>query len=201
MIKKIIVRVFLFVIHELFLNPKRKLRFYAINTRSILRRQVIFEKAPICYQDLRITGLGKVVIGNNCKFGFKLGGFHRNGCIELQARYSSSKINIGSHVTSNNNLFICCANEVVIGQKTLIGNFVSILDHEAHGNKPNERNQLGIIGKVTIGENVWIGNNVTILKNTTIGDNSIVAIGSVVSGEFPNNVIIGGIPAKIIKNL
>lgn len=41
----------------------------------------------------------------------------------------------------------------------------------------------------------------TILDGTVIGDNCIVAAGAVVSGVFPDNVIIGGIPAKIIKNI
>ena len=59
----------------------------------------------------------------------------------------------------------------------------------------------GEIGKVIIGRNVWIGNNVVILKNTGIGDNTIIAAGAVVSGEFPANVIVGGVPAKIIKSL
>ena len=52
-----------------------------------------------------------------------------------------------------------------------------------------------------IQDNVWIGNDVTILKNTKIGSNSIVATGAVVAGVFPKNVIIGGIPAKIIRTL
>jgi acetyltransferase-like isoleucine patch superfamily enzyme len=75
------------------------------------------------------------------------------------------------------------------------------MDHEAHGVKPDETRQLGTIGKVIIGKNVWVGNNVTILKNSEIGDNSIVATGAVVTGKFPANVIIGGIPAKIIKEV
>ena len=45
-----------------------------------------------------------------------------------------------------------------------------------------------------------IGNNVTILKGTNIGENSIIGVGSIVKGEFPENVIISGNPAKIIKN-
>lgn len=75
------------------------------------------------------------------------------------------------------------------------------MDFEAHGNPPNKRRKLGAIWKVVIGKNVWIGNNVTILKDRKIGDNSIVAAGAVVSGKFPANVIIGGIPARIIRTL
>jgi acetyltransferase-like isoleucine patch superfamily enzyme len=76
-----------------------------------------------------------------------------------------------------------------------------MMDFEAHGIEPENRRTLGQIGKVIIGRNVWIGNNVTILKNSRIGDNSIIATGAVVSGAFPNNAILGGIPAKILKDI
>lgn len=130
-----------------------------------------------------------------------MGGRHRNGSIELQARYENSKIVIGNSVSANNNVFICAANCIEIGSSTLIGERVTIMDHEAHGVRPDMRSQIGEIGYVKIGKNVWIGNNVIILKNTSVGDNSIVAAGAVVSGHFPSNVIIGGIPAKVIRQL
>ena len=44
-------------------------------------------------------------------------------------------------------------------------------------------------------------NNVIVLKNSSIGKNTIVAAGSIVSGSFPDNAIVGGVPAKIIKSL
>jgi acetyltransferase-like isoleucine patch superfamily enzyme len=75
------------------------------------------------------------------------------------------------------------------------------MDFEAHGIRPENRKKIGEIGSIIVGKNCWIGNNTTILKNSKIGDNSIVAVGAVVSGVFPENVIIGGVPAKIIKNL
>lgn len=64
-----------------------------------------------------------------------------------------------------------------------------------------DRRKVGETGCVRIEQNVWIGNNVTILKNTVIGENTIIAAGAVVSGNYPSNVIIGGVPAKIIKHL
>jgi len=130
-----------------------------------------------------------------------MGGFHKGGSIELQARYKNSKIKIGNNIATNNNIMICAANYIEIGDNTLIGQYVTIMDHEAHGIAPDKRRQLGEIGKVIIGKNVWLGNNVTMLKNSEIGDNTIVAAGAVVSGKFPANVIIGGVPAKIIKTL
>jgi hypothetical protein len=52
---------------------------------------------------------------------------------------------------------------------------------------------------VKIGNNVWVGAHATILQGVTIGDNAIIAAGAVVAKDVPANVIVGGVPAKIIK--
>lgn len=52
---------------------------------------------------------------------------------------------------------------------------------------------------VIIEEDVWCGANVTILKGVTIGRSSIIAAGSVVTKDIPPYSIVGGIPAKVIK--
>jgi acetyltransferase-like isoleucine patch superfamily enzyme len=156
---------------------------------------------PLMQQFMICEVEGVVTIGVNCLFGVKLGGFNRGGGIELQARYKTSKIKIGDNVATNNNIMLCAANYIEIGNDNLIGQYVTIMDHEAHGIDPNKRRELGEICKVIIGKNTWLGNNVVILKNTEIGDNTIVATGAVISGKFPANVIIGGVPAKIIKSI
>jgi acetyltransferase-like isoleucine patch superfamily enzyme len=180
---------------------KRVFKFILPNLRKIIERKVTFDRYPVCNQKLLITGVGSVQIGEKCSFGYKLGGNFYRGLIEFQPRYEQSKIIIGSNVSANNNLILCSANLIEIGDDTLIGQGVCIVDHEAHGIDPAKRRQLGDIGMVKIGRNVWIGNNVTILKNSEIGENTIVAAGAVVSGQFPSNVIIGGVPAKVIRNL
>ena len=55
--------------------------------------------------------------------------------------------------------------------------------------------------KVVIGKNVWIGSGVSIVPNVTIGDNSIIASGAVVTKDIPSNVLVGGVPARVIKNI
>lgn len=187
----------------LFLRSKLKIFFYFItpNIKYLFSGRLKAGRFPICEQKVFLTGSGKIEIGEFCMLGYKLGGFNRGGSVEIQPRYLNSLIRIGKGVKTNNNVFICAANQVEIGDNTLIGQNVSIFDHEAHGVQPDKRNEIGVIGRVIIGENVWIGNNVIILTNTEIGNNTIIAAGSVVKGSFPGNIIIGGVPAREIKSI
>nr|WP_303234909.1 DapH/DapD/GlmU-related protein [Methanosphaera cuniculi] len=50
-----------------------------------------------------------------------------------------------------------------------------------------------------MGKRCWIGTNAIILPGVTIGDNVIVAAGSVVTKDIPDNMIVGGVPAHIIR--
>lgn len=56
-----------------------------------------------------------------------------------------------------------------------------------------------MLGK--IGNDVWIGGNVTILPGITIGNNVVVAAGAVVTKDVPDNCVVGGVPAKKIKDI
>jgi len=54
---------------------------------------------------------------------------------------------------------------------------------------------------ITIGNNVWIGASATICPGVTIGNNVVVGAGAVVVKDAPDNVVVGGVPAKIIKQI
>jgi acetyltransferase-like isoleucine patch superfamily enzyme len=197
---------FIRTIFKIILNLMSKIKqlwiFTIPNISKIKNGKILFSGSyPYCDQFTQITGLGSIEIGDNCSFGYKLGGFNKGGMVELQPRYRNSKIKLGNNVSTNNNVFICAANYIEIGDDTLIGQYVTMMDHEAHGINPLKRRELGEIGKIITGRNVWIGNNVIILKNSEIGDNSIIAAGSVVTGKFPSNVVIAGIPAKVTKTI
>ena len=60
---------------------------------------------------------------------------------------------------------------------------------------------MGIAKPVNIGNDVWIGGNVTILPGVNIGNNVVIAAGAVVTKDVPDNSLIGGVPAKIIRQL
>ena len=198
---RIIKKQYFFLLKLMSKYKKLFFNFILPNRLNSLKHRIILSDFPSFNQITLCEGDGVVEIGKGCSFGYKLGGFHRHGSIELQARYIDARIKIGDNVSTNNNIMVCAANYIEIGDDTLMGQNVTIMDHEAHGISPSKRREIGEIGKVIIGTNVWIGNNVTVLKNTKIGYNTIIATGAVVSGEFPENVIIGGVPAKIIRSL
>jgi len=114
-------------------------------------------------------------------------------------------INYGKNIRIGKNVFInfgCTFLDlggITIEDNVLIGPKVSLLS-EGHPILPADRQSL-IVGRIHIKKNTWIGANVTILSGVTIGENSIVAAGAVVSKDVPDNTIVGGVPAKIIKNI
>lgn len=111
----------------------------------------------------------------------------------------------GQNITVERNVFInggCHFQDqggITIGEGTLIGHKVVIatLDHDQ---RPSHRQEL-IPAPVVIGKNVWIGANATITSGVTIGDGAIVAAGAVVTKDVPAMTIVGGVPARIIKQI
>ena len=89
-----------------------------------------------------------------------------------------------------------------IGNDTIIGNYVSF--HPENHNYSDLSTPIrlqGVSGKgIKIGNNCWIGAKATFLDGTEIGNGCIIAAGALVKDKFPDNVIIGGVPAKILKN-
>ena len=93
---------------------------------------------------------------------------------------------------------------IIIGRNTDIGSGCKIIDNDFHPLPYSQRypkEQLDKVKKrpIVIGEGCFIGANSIILKGTTLGKNVVVGAGSVVCGNFPDNVIIAGNPARIVK--
>lgn len=61
--------------------------------------------------------------------------------------------------------------------------------------------QAGVFGTITLGNNVFVGMNSIILPNTHIGNNCLIGAGSVIRGNFPDNSVIMGNPAKVIMKM
>lgn len=101
---------------------------------------------------------------------------------------------------------IYSTSSIKIGKNATIGANCKIVDNDFHPLDPKQR-QLGLNEQYTkrapikIGDNCFIGMNSIILKGSSLGNNVIVGAGSVVCGKFPDNCIIAGNPATIIKKL
>lgn len=110
-------------------------------------------------------------------------------------------IHVGENFFANYDCTIMDACDIRIGKNCLLGPKVSIFS-VGHPVDAELRVQgLAIAKKITIGDNVWIGGNSVICPGVNIGNNVVVAAGAVVSKDIPDNVMVGGNPAKIIKRL
>ena len=109
----------------------------------------------------------------------------------------------GKNITVGKNVFInsgCRFQDqggISIGDGTLIGHNV-VLATLNHGISPDERHDL-FPAPIHIGKNVWIGANATVLPGVTIGDNAVIAAAAVVTKDVPANVVVAGVPAKVIR--
>lgn len=154
------------------------------------------------FQPVVLRGEGKIKFGKNVKFGVEDSPFFHNTYTYLEARTENSVISFGNNIHINNAFSIVSEERVDIGDKTFIGYNCNIVDSNFHDLNPNKRNQKDPEPEsVSIGNNVFIGNDVTILKGVTLGNNVVVAACSVVTKSFPDNVIIGGNPAKLIRGI
>ncbi|UZR96456.1 sugar O-acetyltransferase [Chondrinema litorale] len=113
--------------------------------------------------------------------------------------------NFGRHISLGKNVFVNHACSfldigcITIEDDVMIGPRVNITS-ENHPIEVSKRKTL-VPGAVVIKRNAWIGAGATILPGVTIGENSVVAAGALVNKDVPANTVVGGVPAKIIKEI
>lgn len=168
-------------------------------------------KGPVkCYGSVNILrGFGsEITIGKNVHL---LSSCQRSRAsslyapIQLRTHLPSSKIIIGDNVGLNGTSIYARSKTIRIGEGTLIAPNVVIVASDGHAMWPPENRIKNPAfeedADIIIGKNVWIGMRSIILKGVTIGDNSVIAAGSVVTKSIPANVLAGGVPARVIRNL
>ncbi len=189
----------------------RGLRFITVNQK--LNKIFVGKK-------LKTINKSKIFVGNNVNIGeyVTLSALGKEG-IKIddnvsigsfsQLVVSTSYNNIGSHIFLGKNVgfgefsYLGGAGGLDIGDDTIIGQYFSAHpeNHNFNDDKKSIRLQ-GVSRKgIKIGKNCWIGSKVTILDGVNIGKNSVIASGAVVNKSFGDNVVIGGVPAKVIKEI
>ncbi len=107
------------------------------------------------------------------------------------------RVKIGKHVMIMPDCLMMSRGGITIDDNAMIAANVQLIsnNHDLHDR------QLLICKPVHIGKNAWIGAGATILPGVTVGENAVVAAGAVVTKDVAPNTIVGGNPAKFIKNI
>ena len=111
----------------------------------------------------------------------------------------------GKNIHIGKNVFIntCCHFQdqggIFIGDGVLIGHNVTMATLD-HGFAPEDRGTT-YPAPIILEKNAWVGANVTIVSGVRIGENAIIAAGAVVTKDIPANVVAGGVPARILKEI
>lgn len=109
----------------------------------------------------------------------------------------------GKNITVGNNVFLnsgCKFQDqggIRIGDGALIGHNV-VLATLNHCMYPADRSSM-LPAPIHIGKRVWIGSNATVLPGVSIGDGAVIAAGAVVTKDVPENTVVAGVPASVIR--
>lgn len=163
-------------------------------------RNIIIGKNVTIENHVEIDGFAKnkIRIGNNVK----IGAYSWISCTSHLSKFGEG-ITIGNNSAFGKFTEFGAAGGIKIGNDVIGGSYISF--HSENHNYLDENKLIreqGVTSKgIEIGNNVWIGAKVTFLDGSKIGNNTVIAAGAVVNGEFPNNVVLGGVPAKILKEI
>lgn len=110
-------------------------------------------------------------------------------------------LTIGDHSGVGAFSFFGCGGGVTIGSHVIMGQYVSFhAENHNYEHLDLPIKQQGVSRKgIRVGDNCWVGAKVTFLDGAVVGHGCVIAAGAVVKGEIPDNVVIAGVPAKIIK--
>lgn len=129
---------------------------------------------------------GKLIFSGSAKFSEGVTLYNNSGVTRF-----------GNNFSSNKNLFVSSDNKITFGENCLCGWDITIRDSDGHKILPQKETFKEII----IGNHVWICAKVDMLKGNIIGNDSIIAYNSCLTGiKCDNNQLIGGYPAKVLKN-
>lgn len=152
-------------------------------------------RTPIAVRGKKYIDFGKgLTTGRYCQF--EVNGDHESLCLLL-----------GDNVNVGHNVRVQCARKIAIGNNVLIGSRVTIIDN-SHGCYKGEKQDAPVIppnervlwtAPIVIGDNVWIGDGAIVQAGVSVGNGSIIGANSVVTKDVPENCIVGGVPARVIK--
>ena len=116
-------------------------------------------------------------------------------------RAHDGHVSIGAKSVLGQECTISAFQHVSIGRECIVADRVMMIDFD-HGIVEVERpiREQGIYKRdVDVGHNVWIGYGACLLRGVAVGNNSVIGTSAVVTGDVPDNAVVGGIPARVIR--
>lgn len=172
--------------------------FKGKNVHLIVKKKISVGKKTKIHFGTKIDALSTdgVSLGESCVIG-------ENCIIECSGTISNigKGLKIGNRTSFGRNCFFGSAGGIEIGDDVIAGELVRFHSENHNYSNLNEliKNQ-GVNRKgIKIGNNCWIGAGVTFLDGSSIGNGCVVGANALVTKNFPDNVVIGGVPAKILK--
>jgi acetyltransferase-like isoleucine patch superfamily enzyme len=123
---------------------------------------------------------------------FKVWSGHRQTLISGWGR-----MRIGDRVFVNCGTVLLAVLEIEIGDDVALANEVYVMDSNSHGVEGRPH----VEAPVRIGDGTWVGARAMILPGVTIGKRVVVAAGSVVTRDVPDDVLVAGNPARVVREL
>jgi acetyltransferase-like isoleucine patch superfamily enzyme len=120
---------------------------------------------------------------------------------DTKIRVHEGEVSIGAKTVMGQECTISAYQHIEIGRECIVADRVMLIDFD-HGVVEVERpiRLQGIYKRdVRVAHNVWIGYGACILRGVTVGNNSIVGTSTVVTRDVPENAVVGGSPARVIR--
>ena len=179
-----------------FKNPKGAI--LGIGVRFFNMPKINFGKFLKLGTRVYISALGKkgVSFGDNVSIGA-----YSRIVVSTSLNHLGEYIKIGNNVGISEFAYLGGGGGLEIGDNCIVGQYLSCHpENHNHQNLDIPIRLQGVERKgIKIGDNCWIGSKVTVLDGVTIGSGCIIAAASVVTKSFPENSIIGGVPAKLLR--
>lgn len=122
--------------------------------------------------------------------------------VELYIEDNGCTIEIGSRTFIGNNTHLACTEDgsmIKVGDHCMLSSCVQIRTGDSHSILDMDGNRINPAASVYIGDHCWLGQGCKVMKGVNLGNDSVVSTGAIVTKSFGNNVLVGGLPAKILK--
>ena len=176
----------------------------------------VINKGVRVHSRIQIKGLGNEVLvglggvlydslikvnGKNNRIILHDGAYLRGA--ELYVEDNNCTIEIGANTYIGHHSHFACTEDgstLKVGSNCMISSYVQVRTGDSHSITDMQGNRINPSADVNIGNHCWLGEGCKLMKGVSLGQDSVVSTGAIVTKSFGSNVLLGGVPAKIIKD-